>query len=54
MPEMLKPAQQSWVLGLEKMWHLLLMVVSLVAHGFVVGHITPEAQDGGNCFSRRW
>ncbi|MDA8595920.1 dihydroxy-acid dehydratase [Flavobacteriaceae bacterium] len=49
MPEMLKPTSMIMGAGLGK-------TVALITdgrfsggtHGFVVGHITPEAQDGGN------
>ena len=49
MPEMLKPTSAIMGAGLGK-------DVALITdgrfsggtHGFVVGHITPEAQDGGN------
>ena len=49
MPEMLKPTSAIMGCGLGK-------DVALITdgrfsggtHGFVVGHITPEAQDGGN------
>ena len=49
MPEMLKPTSMSMGAGLGK-------TVALITdgrfsggtHGFVVGHITPEAQEGGN------
>ena len=49
MPEMLKPTAAIMGAGLGK-------EVALITdgrfsggtHGFVVGHITPEAQDGGN------
>jgi len=49
MPEMLKPTSLIMGAGLGK--HVALITdgrFSGGTHGFVVGHITPEAQAGGN------
>ena len=49
MPEMLKPTSAIIGAGLGKSVALITDGrFSGGSHGFVVGHITPEAQDGGN------
>ncbi|WP_128547459.1 dihydroxy-acid dehydratase [Larkinella soli] len=49
MPEMLKPTSAIMGLGLgDKVALITDGRFSGGTHGFVVGHITPEAQDGGN------
>jgi dihydroxy-acid dehydratase len=48
MPEMLKPTSAIMGIGLGKSVALITDGrFSGGTHGFVVGHITPEAQDGG-------
>ena len=49
MPEMLKPTSAVMGAGLgDKVAMITDGRFSGGTHGFVVGHITPEAQDGGN------
>jgi dihydroxy-acid dehydratase len=47
MPEMLKPTSAIMGAGLGKSVALITDRFSGGSHGFVVGHVTPEAYDGG-------
>jgi dihydroxy-acid dehydratase len=50
MPEMLKPTSAIMGAGLGKSVALITDGrFSGGSHGFVVGHVTPEAYDGGRC-----